>query len=147
MKHLIVAIVLLAGASLIGQIRNYNDIPKDILDQLYKMGVDNSPLLNSYESAYLNIIFQDSLKGFDFTGKKIGFLLAGGKRDKGEYFNMHKKSIVDNNSPYDQGTLYIFDAVQKEESGGYDAAIVYWSKMNLPIENVVEKLKNQSAKE
>ena len=38
-------------------------------------------------------------------------------------------------------SLYIFDAVQKEESGGYDAAIVCWSKFVIPIEEVVKRLK------
>ena len=41
------------------------------------MGIDNSPLLNSYESEYLNVVFKDSLNGFDFHGKKIGFINSG----------------------------------------------------------------------
>ncbi len=37
-------------------------------------------------------------------------------------------------------SLYIFDTIQKVESGGYDAAIVYWSKFVIPIEKVVKRL-------
>jgi len=39
--------------------------------------------------------------------------------------------------------LYIFNATQKEESGGYDAAIVYWSKFILPVEKVIKRLKKK----
>ena len=52
-----------------------------------KTGVDNSLLLNNYESTYLNAIFKDSLNGFDFHGKKIGFIRNGGN-SKVHYFNM-----------------------------------------------------------
>lgn len=33
--------------------------------------------------------------------------------------------------------------IQKAESGGYDAAIVYWSKFLLPIEDVIKKLQGK----
>ena len=106
------------------------------------MGVDTSPLLNSYESAYFNVIFKDSLKGFDFTGKKIGFIYSGAKSNKMEYFKLEKDRF-NRNYTLNSGTLYIFNATQKEESGGYDAAIVYWSKFVVPIEKVVERLKKK----
>jgi hypothetical protein len=32
---------------------------------------------------------------------------------------------------------------QKKESGGYDAAIVYWSKIAIPVEKVIERLKQK----
>ena len=35
--------------------------------------------------------------------------------------------------------MYIFDAIQKEASGGYDAVIVYWSKFLLPTEDIVKR--------
>ena len=133
--------MLCSGMNLFGQVRNFNDIPKDILEQLDKMGVDSSPLLNNHESAFLNVIFKDSLKGFDFTNKKVGFIKISGEKGKIHYFNMQKKYFVDEKHPCDNGTLYIFDAAQKEESGGYDAAIVYWSKRLIPIQEVVKRLK------
>jgi hypothetical protein len=39
--------------------------------------------------------------------------------------------------------LYIFDAAQKAESGGYDAAITYWNKFVIPTEEVVKRLKGR----
>jgi hypothetical protein len=42
--------------------------------------------------------------------------------------------------------LYIFNAAQKEESGGYDAAIVYWSKMIIPTNDIVKMLKGEYKK-
>ena len=141
MKYLAIIVMLCSGMNLFGQVRNFNDIPKDILEQLDKMGVDSSPLLNNHESAFLNVIFKDSLKGFDFTNKKVGFIKISVEKGKIHYFNMQKKYFVDEKHPCDNGTLYIFDAAQKEESGGYDAAIVYWSKRLIPIQEVVKRLK------
>jgi len=141
MKYIAIIMMLFSGINLFGQARNFNDIPKDILEQLDKMGVDGLPLLNSHESAFLNVIFKDSLKGFDFTNKKVGFIKISGEKGKVHYFDMQKKHFVDEKHPCDNGTLYIFDATQKKESGGYDAAIVYWSKRLIPIQDVVKRLK------
>lgn len=140
MKYLAIIVMLFSGMNLFGQVRNFNDIPKDILNQLDKMGVDGSSLLNSYESAYFNVVFKDSLKGFDFTGKKVGFIYSGARSNKKEYFDLEKDRFNRNNTP-NRGTLYIFDETQKKESGGYDAAIVYWSKRLIPIQDVVKRLK------
>lgn len=141
MKHLAIIVMLFSCMNLFGQARNFNDIPKDILEQLDKTGVDSLPLLNSHESAFLNVIFKDSLKGFDFTNKNVGFIKIYGEKGKISYFDMQKKYFVDEKNPCDIGTLYIFDAAQKKESGGYDAAIVYWSKLKIPIQDVVKRLK------
>lgn len=142
MKYLAITIMLVSSINLFGQVQNFNAIPNDILKQLDKMGVDNSLSLNSSESAYFNIIFKESLKGFDFTGKKVGFIYSGAKSNKQEYFKLEKDRFNRNHTP-NNGTLYIFNAVQKAESGGYDGAIVYWSKFVVPIEKVVAKLKKQ----
>ena len=133
--------MLFSTMSSFGQIRDFKDIPKDILEKLDKMGVDASPLLNCYEGVYLNAIFKDCLKGFDFTGKKVGFIHSGAKSDKQEYFSNVKGRYHSNSTPVGGSSLYIFDATQKKESGGYDVAIVYWSKFLLPVDKVVKKLK------
>ena len=57
------------------------------------MGIDNSPLLNSYESEYLNVVFKDSLNGFDFLRKKIGFICSG-ENSKFLYFDMQKSIFL-----------------------------------------------------
>ena len=145
MKYLVVTAILLISMNSIGQVthyrvREFNDIPKEILNNLDKMGVDSSALLNKYESAFLNVIFKDKSDGFDFTNKKIGFLFVGSKRNKKEYFEEMRERYSNNNSII-ISTLYIFNSKQKLESGGYDAAIVYWSKFLIPIQDVVNKLK------
>ena len=146
MKYLAIIMMLFSNVNLIGQFRNFNEIPKDVFEQLHKMGIDGEPLLNSYESAFLNIIFKNKLGGFDFSNKKIGFLTGSSgttKSSKEYYFDMQKKHSSNENYPCDNGTLYIFNAVQKAESGGYDGAIVYWNKFLLPVDKVVKKLKKQ----
>lgn len=146
MKYLAIAIMLFFSISIFGQqYKSFKDIPTEILDKLDKMGVDDSTLLNNYESMYLNEVFKNSLKDFDFTGKKVGFITNGDGK-KSAYFNMHKKHISNENTPCDNGSLYIFDEAQKKESGGYDAAIVYWRKLVITKEGLVEKLKNGKKK-
>jgi hypothetical protein len=126
--------------------RIFKDIPKTKLDQVYRMKLDTLPLLNKYESAYLNEIFKE--KGFDFTGKKIGFLTKRKEEvdvsNKKRYFEEEKRLLLHDYSTIG-GILYIFDEKQKEESGGYDAAIYYyWSLVQmLPEKDVVERLKEQ----
>ena len=122
--------------NLFGQIRANNDVPVEIMSFLDKMG-DSSPLLNSYESAFLNAVFKDPLSGFDFTNKVVGFFQGG---DKTSYFDMQRKHLADKNSPLDNGTLYLFDETQKKESVGYDAAILFWGKSFVPKDKLVKKL-------
>lgn len=69
----------------------------------------------------------------------MGFI-RNGENDKVHYFDMQKRHIIDKNHACDNGTLYIFNTMQKEGSGGYDAAIVYWSKFLVPIEKIVKRL-------
>jgi hypothetical protein len=107
---------------------------------------EDNLLLNETESAYLNKIFEVDRKDFDFVNKNIGFFIGSSETktsSKKHYFDMHEKHSTNDNYPCDNGALYIFNAEQKAESGGYDAAIVYWSKFLLPVEQVAERLKNQ----
>lgn len=118
------------------QVHNLQEIPEDILDNIDKMGVDESAILNEYEGKYLNFIFKINPEEFDLVGKKVAFLKVG---NKAGYFDSTR-------SPERKGTtvggsgLYIFDTAQKAESGGYDAAVSCWSKILLPIDLVVEIL-------
>lgn len=103
----------------------------------------DSLLLSETESAYLNKIFDSTRKDFDFTNKKVGFIKISGESGKVHYFNMQEKHSVDEAYPCDNGTLYIFNATQKEESGGYDAAIVYWSKFLLSVDDVMKRMQKK----
>lgn len=115
-------------------VRNFSEIPKDLLENIDKMGVDNSSILNEYEGRYFNFIFNIDSQDFNLVEKKVGFL--GSKID---YFN-DTRSSDRNFKTVGGSSLYIFDANQKEESGGYDAAITYWNKSLLPTEEVVKRL-------
>ena len=131
--------MLVFSMTIFGQVRGNYSIPTELRNQLDKIGVDDSILLNSHESDFLNEVFKDSLKVFDFTGKRVVFF-KNGESSKKDYFNMHKKHLSNWNSPCDNGNLYIFDEAEKKESGGYDAVIVYWSKFVVPKENLLKRL-------
>ena len=57
-------------------------------------------------------------------------------------FEKEKDRYIHNYTP-NGGILYIFNEEEKKKSGGYDAAIVYWSKVIMPIDKVVERLKSK----
>lgn len=126
--------------NLFGQVRSFGDIPKDVLCQLDKMGCTEELVLNNYEGTYLNLVFKENTNEFNFINKKVGFIYGGAKSNKKEYFDLEKDRLSRNDTP-NRGTLYIFDEVQKEKTGGYDAAIVYWSKRLISEQDVINKLK------
>ncbi|MCF1750777.1 hypothetical protein [Mariniradius sediminis] len=126
----------------IGQILTFKDIPIEILQKIDQMGVDTLSTLSIYEGKYLNEIFKENLNGFDFIGKKVGFLHRGNVSNKSEYFGELKERFCRKDTPIGGSALYVFDSVQKSESGGYDAAVVYWSKVLIPNEKLVKKLKS-----
>jgi hypothetical protein len=103
-------------------------------------------LLNETEGIYLNGVFGVTRKDFNFINKKVGFLTGSSGKTMGSknyYFDMQEKHSINKNSPIDNGSLYIFDAKQKEASGGYDAAIIYWSKLIISIDEVIERLRGK----
>lgn len=114
----------------------------DIVEQIN----NDSLLLNETEGAYLNRIFETTRKDFDFVNKKIGFLTGSSgtrKSNKEHYFDMQEKHSNNENFPCDNGTLYIFNTAQKEASDGYDGVIVYWTKFVIPIEKIINRLKEK----
>jgi hypothetical protein len=117
------------------QVRSFSEIPNDLLDNLDKMGIDTSSILNEYEGKYLNFIFKIDPQDFNLVGKKVGF-----SRSKIDYFRDTRERFYRNSTTVGGSSLYILNATQKEESGGYDAAIVYWSKFVIPIEKAVKRL-------
>ena len=144
---LITSIILFFSMNTFGQIerqiQNFSEIPKNILAHLDKMGMDTSQVLNNYEGDYLNFIFKVAEEDFDLIGKKVAFRHAG-KKSKKDYFEDEKERFCLNSTPVGGAALYIFNTAQKEESGGYDAAIVYWSKKLLSTKEVVKRLKEKN---
>ncbi len=145
MKQIVIILMLFSCMSLSGQVRYFKDIPAELLNQLDKMGVDDTSVIDSLEGAYFNESYKDSLKGFDFIGKKVGFLTGGSKSYKSEFFNSEKEQYRIS-STASVSVLYVFNEAQKQESGGYDAAIVYWRKSYLPKDKVIKLLKKASDK-
>lgn len=145
------------------QVSDFKRFPAELLNDLDKMGVDSSSMLNDYEAKYLNFIFAVTPEEFDFAGKRVGFLsnkttirdYTGktiGFRGCKEYFfgyerlvsrdSRNYRGILASGCGFRNCNLYILNASQKEESGGYDAAIVYQNNI-IPIEAVVRRLKKK----
>ena len=116
----------------------HGQIHNGLLYNIDEMGKDNSSILNEYEGKYLNYIFNIDPQDFNLVGKQVGFITRG----KTYYFKQTRERFYSNSTIVGGSSLYIFNAEQKAESGGYDAAIIYWSKFSLPIEDVVKRLKN-----
>jgi hypothetical protein len=129
------------GQTIFRQVGNFAEIPTELLSNIEKMGMDSSLILNEYEGRYLNFIFKIDIQNFNLVGKKIAF-----NRSKIDFFNDERERFYRDFAAGGVGgaTLYIFNTVQKEESGGYDAAIVYWSKFVIPIEKVIKRLKKKA---
>ncbi|MBR5783948.1 MAG: hypothetical protein IKY43_02135 [Bacteroidales bacterium] len=105
--------------------------------------VEYATWLNKEEANELNAIFAAYRNDFDFTDKRVIFFTGSSgklRSSKEHYFKMQKK--YDNTSYYnrDNGYLYIFDADEKEAIGGYDAAIVFWTKEQLPEDEVMDRI-------
>ena len=124
-----------------------SEFPERILADMEKTGLDNSPFLNRYESAFLNELLPDSLKCFDFTNKKVGFITACVGCSKKGYFEMHRKHFADDKYALDSGMLYILDDRQKKESGGFDALILIWYKFILSEEEILKLLTKYKVEE
>lgn len=97
--------------------------------------------LDDEDGAFLNDLFDDVRGDYLFGGKKVAFDYSGWIVGKEDYFEMHKKSRKGENVPCQRGDLLIFDERQKEESGGYDAVILYWFKILPRISIIVESLR------
>ena len=128
-------------------INKLENIPPNVLNNIDKMAMDECLLLTELEGEYFNALCKEK-KEFDMRGKKVGFIRGNAgtiKSNKKEYFTTEKlrKQLRtnDNNEIY-FGVLYIFNAPQKAESGGYDAVVVYGSKKLLSTKEVIKRLKN-----
>jgi hypothetical protein len=129
-------------------INKYENIPQNILSNIDEMGMEDGLLLSELEGKYLNVISGISERKFSFCGKKVAFYtgnVGSIKSDKKKYFTGEKTrlKVADYDCSIYFGVLYIFDTVQKEESSGYDAAIVYGSKKLNSIKEVVKRLKGK----
>ena len=116
-------------------------------------GLDSSTTLNKYESQYFNqsLKKQRSRSNFDFQDKKVGFAFGNfgkGVISKKEYFNMWGKDYFENDSHVVFNQLIILTEEEKQQSGGFDAIIISWSKIGVAgndKKRLIEKLKEKSS--
>jgi len=142
--------LIIASENLMAQvyrmITKYENIPHCILSKIGEMGMDESPVLTELEGKYFNAIVQNAGGKIDLCGKKTAFFtgnIGGIQSNKKKYFMAERERLKTGNdsSSYYFGTLYVLNASQKEESGGYDAVIVGLSKKISTIQEVVKKMR------
>ena len=115
-------------------------------------GLDSSTTLNKYESQYFNqsLEKQRNRSNFDFQNKKVGFAYGNfgkGVISKKEYFDKWGKDYFENES-HVVNQLIILTEEEKQQSGGFDAIIISWSKIGVAgkhKERLIEKLKEKSS--
>lgn len=118
-----------------------NERKIQMLDSFIHVHKKDYGILNKKDGKKLNAIFHDKTNGFDFIGKKVGYVKSSGKPgEKGYYLCRFRYSF--SQEYYQDATLYLFDEQQKIESGGYDAAIVYKGAAHIPIEDVIKTLRH-----
>lgn len=93
MKYIVIIVLFLIKIDAFAQqIRDFDDIPQEILLNLDKMGRDKEIALNNYEAEFLNKIFENSREHFDFTNKKVVFIYAHiGVKSKKHFFSEQRK--------------------------------------------------------
>lgn len=122
------------------RVREFAEIPQFLLDSINTMGIDGIPVLNEFEGNYFNNLFKVDPQASNLIGKRICFLRGGSLKTKADYFNETRDRYKQNYSIIGGSALYVFDETQKKESGGYDAAIVYWSKFTISIDDILKRL-------
>ncbi|MEM6806201.1 MAG: hypothetical protein AAF696_32685 [Bacteroidota bacterium] len=122
-----------------------------------KCGLDDQALLNEFEAHYYNEVFADRRGDFDFKGKMIAYFRgsAGSSlSNKSNYFYVVKSDKVLEEEVHTwqaRGTqLVILSEEEKQFSGGYDAILISWSKMDRTAKakkKLLKKLHKDSYKE
>lgn len=109
-----------------------------ICQNLDSLGSNDNSLLNSSESSFLNIQLEQQRQRLklDFSGKQIGFATGHGPKNygilsKSEFFKEAKDFYNSTNTHLSNLILVVFTEQEKQESGGYDAVVVSWSKFGV----------------
>lgn len=93
------------------------------------LGLDNHPILNEAEAAFLNDNLQTQRFDFDFHGKKILFATGNNAHTiltKKAYFEKIRPWILNNNKV--SNYLLLFNDKEKQIANNYDAVVVSWTK-------------------
>jgi len=148
MRTLITVTITFLSISSIAQTSiDKKDIDKEAFRYIDSLGIDSNSKLNNFESNYLNTVFSKRNIGFDFSNKNIAFVTgSSGKTitNKQAYFRLEKQR-VDRNYSLNGGQVILFSDSEKMKSGGYDAAIVYWSKVRPSKKGLIKRLNKKSS--
>lgn len=151
-KNIVFCLFTIISLNMFSQVyhlkNKYDNIPREILSNIDKMGIDDSLYLTELEGKFLNAIAGISEKDFNFSKSKVAFFegnVGSLRSDKKDYFAMLREwlNARTDSTIYYFGALYLFNNAQKKESGGYDAAIVSGSKKLLSIKEVLKQLKKK----
>ncbi|ERJ85382.1 hypothetical protein HMPREF1989_01668 [Porphyromonas gingivalis F0566] len=94
----------------------YSDIPQAVLNNIDKIGIDESPLLSPQEAECIRSLLSEEI---DMSGKKLAFLtgntgsIRGNKKD---FFDIIRKNLKGGDCSRLRyfGTLYVFTLSQKK---------------------------------
>jgi hypothetical protein len=95
------------------------------------------------DSRILNEVFISQRGDFDFCNKRVLFMTGSSGRKiatKENYIQMINNHKENERVPIDTGKLYVFEN-SRNNSFGYDAAIVFWCKSSLSEEDVIRNIK------
>jgi len=141
-NYFILCFVLVGYSCLAQQFRiDWKDIPEHWCERLDTLGQDGLSILSEEEGFFLADYFKQGGQTLDLKEKKIAFIRTASKTDKARFFQDVRFWYFEFNSSV-SSTLYVFDENQKEQTGGYDGAIVFWSKMMLKPKKIVSILKS-----
>lgn len=87
--------MLVFSMNIFGQVRESYSIPTELRKHLDEIGVDDSTILNSYKSDFLDEVFKDSLKMIDFIGKRIGFFKDGDAKAQRVFLNTENTELTE----------------------------------------------------
>lgn len=116
--------------------------------QLDNCGLDNNPTLNADEAGYFNSRFRETKGNFNFLNKRVIFITGesgsvfGSKR---EYFNYVKEWQAEHGRDYIGGSSLVpFTEAQRSQSGGYDAIVTYWSKLQPSADRIIKRVNRKA---
>lgn len=100
-----------------------------------KLGLNRNPLVNDYEADFLNRKLYKQRGGFDFTGKRVAFVVgntADTLSSKPDYFE-ENISYLTLNKLGTLDELLVLTPHEQALSNGYDAVVLSWRYYNFPL--------------
>jgi hypothetical protein len=137
-KIALIFIISFFTMSLFCQIKRFEEIPTELVEQLDKMGIEDSCILTDLEGKYLNFRLNINKDVFNFCEKKMAFFngkLGNKKSNKQVFFADEKRRKTDGNFP---NPIVFYLLVEKPK--GYDAVIVFWYIKVPSVKSIIKNL-------